>query len=193
MVGVFERVYETGPVFRAEPHDTVRHLAEYVSLDVELGFIRGRHGGNGRGAGVRGGALLGLDLPQVPVAIPRIHFHAEQRMLETASGEDLGGEFAPAQERWLGEWARTAHGPTSCSSSGTGHGWPAPASLRRLPGGGRRTAREALAGYLEAFRHGMPPHGGFAIGLERWTARLVEVPNIRQATLFPRDLNRLKR
>jgi nondiscriminating aspartyl-tRNA synthetase len=39
MVGVFERVYETGPVFRAEPHDTSRHLAEYVSLDVELGFI----------------------------------------------------------------------------------------------------------------------------------------------------------
>ena len=40
MVGVFERVYETGPVFRAEPHDTARHLAEYVSLDAELGFIR---------------------------------------------------------------------------------------------------------------------------------------------------------
>ena len=39
MVGVFERVYEVGPVFRAEPHDTVRHLAEYVSLDAELGFI----------------------------------------------------------------------------------------------------------------------------------------------------------
>jgi len=39
MVGVFERVYETGPVFRAEPHDTARHLAEYVSLDVEMGFI----------------------------------------------------------------------------------------------------------------------------------------------------------
>jgi len=40
MVGVFERVYEVGPVFRAEPHDTVRHLAEYVSLDAELGFIQ---------------------------------------------------------------------------------------------------------------------------------------------------------
>jgi nondiscriminating aspartyl-tRNA synthetase len=39
LVGVFERVYEVGPVFRAEPHDTVRHLAEYVSLDVELAFI----------------------------------------------------------------------------------------------------------------------------------------------------------
>ena len=39
MVGVFERVYEVGPVFRAEPHDTARHLAEYTSLDAELGFI----------------------------------------------------------------------------------------------------------------------------------------------------------
>ena len=52
-------------------------------------------------------------------------------------------------------------------------------------------ARDAVDGYLEAFRHGMPPHGGFAIGLERWTARVVGVPNIRQVTLFPRDLNRL--
>ena len=40
MVGVFERVYEVGPVFRAEPHATVRHTNEYLSLDVEFGFIR---------------------------------------------------------------------------------------------------------------------------------------------------------
>jgi nondiscriminating aspartyl-tRNA synthetase len=45
--------------------------------------------------------------------------------------------------------------------------------------------------YLQAFRHGMPPHGGFAIGLQRWTARLVEADNIRRTTLFPRDLHRL--
>ena len=50
---------------------------------------------------------------------------------------------------------------------------------------------EGFGGYLEAFRHGMPPHGGFAIGLERWIARLAEVPNVRETTLFPRDLNRL--
>ena len=49
----------------------------------------------------------------------------------------------------------------------------------------------AYAGYLEAFAHGMPPHGGFAIGLERWTARLTEADNIREVTLFPRDLHRL--
>ncbi len=47
------------------------------------------------------------------------------------------------------------------------------------------------AGYLEAFRYGMPPHGGFAIGLERWVARLVGAANIRETSLFPRDINRL--
>ena len=50
---------------------------------------------------------------------------------------------------------------------------------------------EPYAAYLEAFRHGMPPHGGFAIGLERWVARLVQAQNIRQVTLFPRDLHRI--
>jgi len=50
---------------------------------------------------------------------------------------------------------------------------------------------ESFEGYLEAFKHGMPPHGGFAIGLERWVARLIEAPNIRETTLFPRDLTRL--
>jgi nondiscriminating aspartyl-tRNA synthetase len=46
-------------------------------------------------------------------------------------------------------------------------------------------------GYLQVFRHGMPPHGGFAIGLERWTALLTGAANVRQVTLFPRDLHRL--
>src|SRR5439155_21118665 len=50
---------------------------------------------------------------------------------------------------------------------------------------------EPFAEYLEAFRHGMPPHGGFAIGLERWVARLTGAANIRETTLFPRDLHRL--
>jgi len=49
----------------------------------------------------------------------------------------------------------------------------------------------AYAGYLQVFEHGMPPHGGFAIGLERWTARLTGAANVRQVTLFPRDLHRL--
>jgi len=55
----------------------------------------------------------------------------------------------------------------------------------------RGESPQAYASYLQAFAHGMPPHGGFAIGLERFVARLVEAPNIREVTLFPRDLNRL--
>ena len=49
----------------------------------------------------------------------------------------------------------------------------------------------AYSGYLEAFAHGMPPHGGFAIGLERWTRRLIQAENVREVALFPRDLHRL--
>jgi len=83
MVGVFGRVYETGPVFRAEPHDTVRHLAEYVSLDVEVGFITDhrdvvavlRDVLAGRVAEIRATAgddaqLVGACLPEVPDEIP---------------------------------------------------------------------------------------------------------------------------
>ncbi len=46
--------------------------------------------------------------------------------------------------------------------------------------------------YLQAFRHGMPPHGGFAIGLERWVARLTGADNVRRTTLFPRDLHQIE-
>jgi nondiscriminating aspartyl-tRNA synthetase len=50
---------------------------------------------------------------------------------------------------------------------------------------------EPFGAYLEAFRHGMPPHGGFAIGLERLLMQLCKLPNIRLAATFPRDLERL--
>ena len=86
LVGVFERVYEVGPVFRAEPHDTVRHLAQYTSLDVELGFIADHHDVMavlrdvvaGMVAGVASRAAghwrRGVSLPEVPAQIPSVHF-----------------------------------------------------------------------------------------------------------------------
>jgi nondiscriminating aspartyl-tRNA synthetase len=55
----------------------------------------------------------------------------------------------------------------------------------------RGTDPASFAWYLEAFQHGMPPHGGFAMGLERWVARLVGAANVREVALFPRDLQRL--
>ena len=67
-----------------------------------------------------------------------------------------------------------------------------PVGLRGGDGAHGRPTRAVLAGYLDAFAHGMPPHGGFAIGLERWVGRLTGAENIREVTLFPRDLHRLE-
>ncbi|HEU4321687.1 MAG TPA: aspartate--tRNA(Asn) ligase [Roseiflexaceae bacterium] len=239
MVGVFERVYEVGPVFRAEPHDTPRHLNEYVSLDVELGFIRDhtdvmrvlRGVLDGMLAAVRRRApaelaLLRLALPDIPAEIPAVHFSEAQALIERATGERLRGEpdLAPAHERWLGEWAKREYGSDFLFVVGYPmvkrpfYTHPDPRRPEfsnsfdllfrglELVTGGQRLHRyedyqaalaarglqsEPFAGYLAAFKHGMPPHGGFAIGLERWVARLAEVPNIRETTLFPRDINRL--
>ncbi|MGI8916286.1 MAG: aspartate--tRNA(Asn) ligase [Chloroflexota bacterium] len=239
MVGVFERVFEVGPVFRAEPHDTPRHINEYVSLDAELGFIadhttvmavlsqtmRGMLATLAKEAGdaLR---LLKIDLPVVPATIPVLHFADALDLVSRATGEDVRAEpdLAPTHERWLGEWAQREYGSDFLLVTGYPlakrpfYTHPDPQRPQysnsfdllfrglEVTTGGQRLhvyqdylvalrARgqdaEPLAWYLEAFRHGMPPHGGFAIGLERWIARLVNVPNVRETTLFPRDLQRL--
>src|SRR5262249_36154951 len=116
LVGVFERVYEVGPVFRAEPHDTTRHLAQYTSLDVEFGFIEDHTTVMALVQDViaamvqRIGAFPGL--PAVPERIPTVHFAEALEMISRATGEDVRNEpdLAPAHERFLGEWARTEHG-----------------------------------------------------------------------------------
>ena len=239
LVGVFERVFEVGPAFRAEPHDTARHLAEYTSLDAELGFIASYHDVMavlrdaiaGMVAGVaarasRATELLGLMLPVVPPQVPEIHFADAQELIAARAGWDPRGEpdLAPEDERWLGDWARREHGSEFLFVTGYPmakrpfytHPDPARAGYSNsfdlifrgleLVTGGQRLHRHAdylaalaergedpraYAGYLQVFEHGMPPHGGFAIGLERWTARLTGAANVRQVTLFPRDRHRL--
>jgi len=234
MVGVFERVFEIGPVFRAEPHDTVRHLAEYVSLDVELGFIEDHRDVLVVLRDVLAGMVdaiaahapeavetLDVRLPQVPPEIPRVHFRDALALVGAAADEP---DLAPEHERALGQWGLAEHGSDFVAVEGyptrkrAFYTHPQPDDPRwsnsfdllfrglELVTGGQRLHRyadyeRALAergeptqpyeAYLDVFRHGMPPHGGFAIGLERWTARLLEVDNIRTTTLFPRDLHRL--
>jgi nondiscriminating aspartyl-tRNA synthetase len=220
LVGVLERVYEVGPVFRAEPHETGRHLAEYTSLDAELGFIRDhfdvmaviREVVAGMVEAVReraasAVALLEVDLPDVPAEIPWMHF-------EETGVDDV--DLAPADERRLceerGEWLFVTGFPTAKRPFYT---YPEPGRPEytssfdllfrglEIVTGGQRLHRyedyvaalggdvEPYEGYLQAFRYGMPPHGGFALGLERWVARLVGARNIRETTLFPRDRGRL--
>ncbi|HEY0803946.1 MAG TPA: aspartate--tRNA(Asn) ligase, partial [Pseudonocardiaceae bacterium] len=122
MVGVFERVYEVGPVFRAEPHDTVRHLAQYTSLDAELGFItdhrdvmatlRDTIAGMTATVAERAADALALLGVTVPTEIPVIHFAEAQELLARHTPQDPRGEpdLAPAHERWLSDWARRTHG-----------------------------------------------------------------------------------
>ncbi len=239
MVGVFERVFEVGPVFRAEPHETSRHLAEYVSLDAEMGFIEDHYAlmrvltqvirgmvDSIREYAADAVALLKLELPDVPPSIPMIHFADALERIYKETGEDARGEpdLAPAHERSLVEWAKREYGTEFLFVVGYPmvkrpfYTHPDPARPEysnsfdllfrglELVTGGQRLHLYAdylaalnahgldpaqIDGYLQAFKYGMPPHGGFAIGLERWVARLVGAANIRESTLFPRDMNRL--
>ncbi|MFW6069684.1 MAG: aspartate--tRNA(Asn) ligase [bacterium] len=239
MVGVFERVYEVGPVFRAEPHDTSRHINEYVSLDVEMGFIEDHFTVmrllRDLLAGIFGRLVTGYEreltlleaaVPEVPEIIPHIDFVAAQELLQAEDGVNRGGEpdLSPEDERLLGAWARAEHNSDFLFVTGYPMAkrpfYTHPDEARpthsnsfdllfrgtELVTGGQRLHRyedyvQALAQlglpqapfgyYLAAFQHGMPPHGGFAIGLERLLMQLLEVANLRLATLFPRDRSRL--
>lgn len=239
MVGVFERVFEVGPVFRAEPHDTTRHTNEYVSLDAEMGFIEDhrtlmtvlRNVLAEILAGLRAQnavelQLLGAALPDVPAEIPTIPFSEAQELILRLHGDDMRSEpdLAPQDERRLGDWARQELGSDFLFITGYPmrkrpfYTHPDPQRPKasnsfdllfrgtELVTGGQRLHRYedyraalAAAGlpsapfqsYLEAFRYGMPPHGGFAIGLERLLMQLLGLSNLRLATLFPRDLTRL--
>lgn len=235
LTGVFERVYEVAPVFRAEPHDTARHLSEYVSLDAEFGFIDDHRDvltmlrdtlaamveaiGGTVGDAVD---LAGVDLPVVPEQIPVLHFSEALDLVGAAPDQP---DLAPEHERFLGKWAKSQFGSDFLAVEGYPaskrpfYTHPQPSDPRwtnsfdllfrglELVTGGQRLHNyadylAALAArgqdpadygpYLEAMGHGMPPHGGFAIGLERWVARLLEADNVRYATLFPRDIHRIR-
>jgi len=239
MVGVFERVYEIGPVFRAEEHDTTRHLNEYVSMDAEIGFIENHFAlmqllrdvlagiietlQAQYGAELR---LLQVRMPIVPEQIPHLHFCEAQELIYRLHGVDERHEpdLSPQGERWLGQWATEQFGSDFLYITGYPlskrpfYTHPDPAQpgysnsfdlLFRgleLTTGGQRLHRstdylaalqkaglpvEPFESFLQAFRYGMPPHGGFAIGLERLLMQLTAVPNIRLAATFPRDLTRL--
>jgi nondiscriminating aspartyl-tRNA synthetase len=238
MVGVFERVFEIGHVFRAEAHNTSRHLNEYISLDLEMGFINSQHDVMDTLSDVLTAMfeavaeinpneieLLKIQLPPGQ-PFPAITFREGQQLILDLHGEERFDEpdLSPQDERWLCEWSREKHGsdflfvthfPTSKRPF---YAYPDPADPTysesfdllfrgsELVTGGQRISNyaqlvsvmtergidpEPFSGFLEAFKFGMPPEGGFAIGAERLLARLTGAENIRETTLFPRDVTRL--
>lgn len=239
MVGVLERVYEIAPVFRAEPHDTTRHVNEYVSMDAEFGFIESHFTvmamlnrviahiiaslNENYGDELR---IVGCQLPIVLDRIPHIHFRDAQELIFKTHGEDCRGEpdLAPQHERWLGAWAQETHGSDFLFVTGYPmvkrpfytHPDPSDPTYSNsfdllfrgteLVTGGQRLHRyddylaalaraklplEPFEYYLEPMKFGMPSHGGFAVGLERFIMQLCGLQNLREATLFPRDQKRL--
>jgi len=236
-VAGFERVFETGHVYRAEPHATSRHLTEYYSLDLEFGFIDGPEDVIQlerelltyifENINEHFGDLLGLyreqPLPSM-LKVPCWEFESCLGLLkETFNRTNLSDDLDPEAERQLCQLAEKDCGvpavfvlgfplsgrPFYTAPRGTSG---AASSFDLLyqgveitTGGQRLHRREDLEkalrtrgidpgnfeGHLKMFDLGMPPHGGFAIGLERLTAQVLNLSNVRQASLYPRDRTKL--
>jgi len=232
----FERVFEIGPAFRAEPSDTVRHLTEFTSLDLEVAFPDGAEGLRQILEGVLVDAFrssrsaletrrnpLASRLPDVRTPFPRIPFATASEWLGRPGAEE---DFGADEEKRIGERVEQEYGvplyfltdyPTAVKAAtfyaqrqdGNPRAtWYHDLDFRgvEIASGGLREHRlEALRaniaaagldparfpGYLEAFRFGMPPHGGYGLGIDRLVQLLAGLPNIREARLFPRDRYRL--
>lgn len=239
MVGVFERVYEIAPVFRAEKHDTARHINEYTSVDIEMGFIESFYDLmkletkmlaetlvflQENYAGEL--ALLKTDIPYVK-EIPSIAFdHAKEMVSSTYKREITDFEdFDPEEEKLL---CKLIKKQTGCDFVFVTHyksskrpfyvkdtkenpevtesfdllfrGMEITTGGQRINDYNEQIAKmkdrgmnpENFSSYLTAHKYGLPPHGGFGLGLERFTAKLLGFENVRYATMFPRDINRLE-
>lgn len=236
-VAGFERVFETGHVYRAEPHATSRHLTEYYSLDLEMGFIDSVEDIiqlerellthifskiNEKFASALEAAKQ-VPLPSM-LNVPIWEFGECMDRLKAAHGRtDLVDDLDPEGERQLCALAEKENGvpavfvlgfPLSARPFYTHPGKREGASasfdllfrgLEITTGGQRLHTRESLeralsskginpesfGDHLKMFELGMPPHGGLAIGLERLTALILGINNIREATMYPRDRNRI--
>lgn len=241
MVGVFERVYEINPTYRAELSSTTRHMTEFIHLDVEMGFVT-----CDELMSVAGDMLTQVvddvwskcapqlktwnaTKPVLPEKIPAIPMSEIHEKYSKATGENSIGEkdMRPDEERWICEYAKKNLGSEAVFVTD----WPADEMKfyhKAQPGKPQLADRfdlifrgiEIMTGsmrehrydvlvkqlkdlakgdpqspgfkyYLQAFKFGMPPHGGFAMGLERLTEKIVGLNNVKEASLFPRDINRL--
>jgi len=246
-----ERVFEIAPAYRAEKHDTPRHLNEYVSLDVEMAFITSEADlielekhllalifealarKNGEDL-----AVWNATVPD-PDSVFKAPTIAHDEALELArseagrSGSAAGEtaksgagqgffEISPEVERLLCAWAGREkgielvfvnqfprrHRPFYTYPASATHTMSFDALFRGLEitTGGRRQEQyqallevlprfglkaEDLKDYLMVFKYGCPPHGGFAIGCERLTQKVLGLANVKEASLFPRDRRRV--
>lgn len=239
MVGVFDRVFETAPVFRAEKHNTKRHLNEYTSLDFEMGYIDGFEDLMAMETGFlqytmkllaekydRELKLLGVELPKTE-EIPAVRFDEIKRLVAEKYDRKIRNPFdlepeeeglisRYAKEEWDADFVFVTHYPSKKRPFYAMDDPEDPTYTlsfdllfrgMEITTGGQRIhdynsllekmekrgmTDEGMEQYLSAFKHGMPPHGGLGIGMERLTMKLLGEDNVRETTLFPRDLSRLE-
>ena len=239
MVGVFDRVFETGPVFRAEKHNTKRHLNEYTSLDFEMGYIDSFEEIMAMETGFLQYAMnllkteyakevqiLKLEIPDVS-KIPAVRFDVAKELVSQKYNRKIRNPFdlEPEEEALIGQYFKEEYGSDFVfvthypSKKRPFYAMDDPEDARftlsfdllfkglEITTGGQRIhdynmlvqkiedrgmTQEGMEQYLDTFKHGMPPHGGLGIGLERLTMQLIGEENVRETCLFPRDMNRLE-
>ena len=239
MVGVFDRVFETGPVFRAEKHNTKRHLNEYTSLDFEMGFIDSFQDIMAMETGFLQYTMellkkdykteldmLDITLPKVD-EIPQVRFDEAKRLVAEKYNRQIRNPYdlEPEEEALIGRYFEEEYGadfvfvthypskkrPFYAMDDPDDKTFTQSFDLLfkglEVTTGGQRIheyqmlldkieakgmTTEGMDQYLDIFKHGMPPHGGLGIGLERLTMKLIGEDNVRETCLFPRDLSRLE-
>ncbi|MGN0354466.1 MAG: aspartate--tRNA(Asn) ligase [Muricoprocola sp.] len=239
MVGVYDRVFETAPVFRAEKHNTKRHLNEYTSLDFEMGYIDSFYDICAMETGFlqytmkflqenysKELEILNITLPDTE-KIPMVRFDKAKEMVSEKYNRRIKNPYdlEPEEEALIGQLFKEEYGADfvfvthypskkrpfyamddpedprfTLSFDLLFHGMEITTGGQRIHDynqlkekiAARGMTEEGMESYLQAFKHGMPPHGGLGIGLERLTMKLVGEENVRETTLFPRDLSRLE-
>jgi nondiscriminating aspartyl-tRNA synthetase len=239
MVGIFERVYEIAPVFRAEKHDTSRHINEYTSVDLEMGFIENFYELMNLETKMLAETmdflreyypgeitLLKADIPKID-QIPAVAFCEAKEMVAKEYNRPITDfeDFDPEEEKLLCEIIKKQ---TGCDFVFVTHyksskrpfyamdskqnpeltesfdllfrGMEITTGGQRIHDYGEQVSKmkargmdpEAFSSYLMAHKHGLLPHGGLGLGLERLTAKLLNFQNIRRTVMFPRDIARLE-
>lgn len=241
MVGVFERVFEIGPAYRAELSATKRHMSEVTMLDMEMGFIESHEELLEFTEGLvysvltdvykdRNDLVETLRAPALKIKkkFPRYTVDEVHDLYSKANNEDTAGEkdLSPAEEKWICEYAAKEHGCEAVFVTD----FPVEAMkfyhmvnpdnpktvlwsdllfrgveiatipqrehryeqiLQQIKDAGADPDHPGFKYYLEAFKYGLPPHGGFGFGIDRFTQKVAGLNNVKEATLFPRDINRL--
>jgi nondiscriminating aspartyl-tRNA synthetase len=238
MVGVYERVFEIAPVYRAEKHDTSRHLNEYISVDVEFGYIQSFIDIMQMETKMIKYALdflkteysyelelLKVNVPNIK-EIPAIEFTEAKQLISKEYNRKIKDmeDFEPEEEKLLcelikkktgSEFVFVTHYPSkkrpfyAMDDSNNPEVTLSFDLLFRgleITTGGQRIHNykeqiqklnsrgmnpELFESYLMMHKYAIPPHGGFGLGLERFTSRLLVKNNVRYAALFPRDINRV--